>query len=127
MPITSVTSDAESLTLTVVGDYPVPVERLSGLPELRYAPPNQESAMSSACYVAMPAGAPLPRSPASPERRVAGDRGSGGSREPHGSRRKHVTATWNDLQCGMPAAAHMGFIHRMRHAHENPSSPGLAG
>ena len=28
MPITSVTSDAESLTLTVVGDYPVPVERL---------------------------------------------------------------------------------------------------
>lgn len=28
MPITSVTSDAEALTLTVVGDYPVPVERL---------------------------------------------------------------------------------------------------
>lgn len=28
MPITSVTSDAKSLTLTVVGDYPVPVERL---------------------------------------------------------------------------------------------------
>lgn len=28
MPITSVTSDAESLTLTVVGDYPVPLERL---------------------------------------------------------------------------------------------------
>ena len=28
MPITSVTSDPESLTLTVVGDYPVPVERL---------------------------------------------------------------------------------------------------
>jgi uncharacterized protein YndB with AHSA1/START domain len=28
MPITSVTSDAEALTLTVVGDYAVPVERL---------------------------------------------------------------------------------------------------
>lgn len=28
MPITSVTSDAEALTLTVVGDYPVPVTRL---------------------------------------------------------------------------------------------------
>jgi uncharacterized protein YndB with AHSA1/START domain len=28
MPITSVNSDAEALTLTVVGDYPVPVERL---------------------------------------------------------------------------------------------------
>jgi uncharacterized protein YndB with AHSA1/START domain len=28
MPITSVTSDADALTLTVVGDYPVPVERL---------------------------------------------------------------------------------------------------
>jgi uncharacterized protein YndB with AHSA1/START domain len=28
MPITSVTSDANALTLTVVGDYPVPVERL---------------------------------------------------------------------------------------------------
>jgi uncharacterized protein YndB with AHSA1/START domain len=28
MPITSVTSDAEALTLTVVGDYPVPVDRL---------------------------------------------------------------------------------------------------
>lgn len=28
MPITSLTSDAEALTLTVVGDYPVPVERL---------------------------------------------------------------------------------------------------
>lgn len=28
MPITSVTSDPESLTLTVVGEYPVPVERL---------------------------------------------------------------------------------------------------
>jgi uncharacterized protein YndB with AHSA1/START domain len=28
MPITSVTSDAEALSLTVVGDYPVPVERL---------------------------------------------------------------------------------------------------
>jgi uncharacterized protein YndB with AHSA1/START domain len=28
MPITSVTSDAAALNLTVVGDYPVPVERL---------------------------------------------------------------------------------------------------
>ena len=28
MPITSVTADTEALTLTVVGDYPVPVERL---------------------------------------------------------------------------------------------------
>ncbi len=28
MPITSVTSDAEALTLTLIGDYPVPVERL---------------------------------------------------------------------------------------------------
>lgn len=28
MPITSVTSDTKALTLTVVGDYPVPVERL---------------------------------------------------------------------------------------------------
>ena len=28
MPITSVTSNPETLTLTVVGDYPVPVERL---------------------------------------------------------------------------------------------------
>ena len=28
MPITTVTSDEKSLTLTVVGDYPVPVERL---------------------------------------------------------------------------------------------------
>ena len=28
MPITSVTSDPNALTLTVVGDYPVPVERL---------------------------------------------------------------------------------------------------
>ncbi|MBW3572927.1 MAG: SRPBCC domain-containing protein [Gemmatimonadetes bacterium] len=28
MPITSVTSDTSALTLTVVGDYPVPVERL---------------------------------------------------------------------------------------------------
>jgi uncharacterized protein YndB with AHSA1/START domain len=28
MPITAVTSDAEALTVTVVGDYPVPVERL---------------------------------------------------------------------------------------------------
>lgn len=30
MPITTVTSDADALTLTVVGDYPVPVERLWG-------------------------------------------------------------------------------------------------
>ena len=28
MPITSVSFDANALTLTVVGDYPVPVERL---------------------------------------------------------------------------------------------------
>ena len=28
MPLTSVTSDPDALTLTVVGDYPVPVERL---------------------------------------------------------------------------------------------------
>ena len=28
MPITSIDSDAEALTLTVVGEYPVPVERL---------------------------------------------------------------------------------------------------
>ena len=28
MPITSVTSNADALTLTVVGDYPVPVQRL---------------------------------------------------------------------------------------------------
>lgn len=28
MPIASVTSDADALTLTLVGDYPVPVERL---------------------------------------------------------------------------------------------------
>ena len=28
MPITSVSSDANALTLTVIGDYPVPVERL---------------------------------------------------------------------------------------------------
>ncbi len=28
MPITSVTSDTEALSLTVIGDYPVPVERL---------------------------------------------------------------------------------------------------
>ncbi len=28
MPITSVSSDADTLTLTVVGEYPVPVERL---------------------------------------------------------------------------------------------------
>ncbi len=28
MPITSVTSDTEALTLTVIGEYPVPVERL---------------------------------------------------------------------------------------------------
>lgn len=28
MPITSVTSDPQALTLTVIGDYPVPVERL---------------------------------------------------------------------------------------------------
>ena len=28
MPITSVTSDPQALTLTVIGDYPVSVERL---------------------------------------------------------------------------------------------------
>ncbi|HLL83534.1 MAG TPA: SRPBCC domain-containing protein, partial [Longimicrobium sp.] len=28
MPVTSVSSDADALTLTVIGDYPVPVERL---------------------------------------------------------------------------------------------------
>lgn len=28
MPITSVSSDAEKLTVTIIGDYPVPVERL---------------------------------------------------------------------------------------------------
>ena len=28
MPLTSVTKDAEALTLTVVGDYPVPQQRL---------------------------------------------------------------------------------------------------
>ena len=28
MPITSVTSDTETLTLTVIGEYPVPVQRL---------------------------------------------------------------------------------------------------
>src|SRR5690606_157154 len=37
MPITSVTSDAESLTLTVVGDYPVPIQRLWDA----YADPRQ--------------------------------------------------------------------------------------
>jgi uncharacterized protein YndB with AHSA1/START domain len=37
MPITSVTSDAETLTLTVIGDYPVPVERLWSA----YADPRQ--------------------------------------------------------------------------------------
>ena len=37
MPITTVTSDAETLTLTVVGDYPVPVERLWDA----YADPRQ--------------------------------------------------------------------------------------
>jgi uncharacterized protein YndB with AHSA1/START domain len=37
MPITSVTSDAAALTLTVVGDYPVPVERLWDA----YADPRQ--------------------------------------------------------------------------------------
>lgn len=37
MPITIVTSDAEHLTLTVVGDYPVPVERLWDA----YADPRQ--------------------------------------------------------------------------------------
>lgn len=37
MPITSVSSDPNVLTLTVVGDYPVPVERLWGA----YADPRQ--------------------------------------------------------------------------------------
>jgi uncharacterized protein YndB with AHSA1/START domain len=37
MPITTVTSDAQALTLTVVGDYPVPVERLWDA----YADPRQ--------------------------------------------------------------------------------------
>ncbi|HEX8832009.1 MAG TPA: SRPBCC domain-containing protein [Longimicrobium sp.] len=37
MPVTSVTSDTTALTLTVVGDYPVPVERLWGA----YADPRQ--------------------------------------------------------------------------------------
>lgn len=37
MPITSVTSDAESLTLTVSGEYPVPIERLWDA----YADPRQ--------------------------------------------------------------------------------------
>ena len=37
MPITTVTSDAEALTLTVVGEYPVPVERLWDA----YADPRQ--------------------------------------------------------------------------------------
>jgi uncharacterized protein YndB with AHSA1/START domain len=37
MPVTSVTSDTSALTLTVVGDYPVPVERLWGA----YADPRQ--------------------------------------------------------------------------------------
>jgi uncharacterized protein YndB with AHSA1/START domain len=37
MPITKVTSDADALTLTVVGDYPVPVERLWDA----YADPRQ--------------------------------------------------------------------------------------
>ena len=37
MPITSVTSDAAALTLTIVGDYPVSVERLWGA----YADPRQ--------------------------------------------------------------------------------------
>jgi uncharacterized protein YndB with AHSA1/START domain len=37
MPITAVTSDPEALTLTVVGDYPVPVERLWSA----YADPRQ--------------------------------------------------------------------------------------
>src|SRR5690349_8057453 len=37
MPITSVTPDAEALTLTVVGEYPVPVERLWAA----YADPRQ--------------------------------------------------------------------------------------
>ena len=37
MPVTSVASDANALTLTVVGDYPVPVERLWAA----YADPRQ--------------------------------------------------------------------------------------
>lgn len=37
MPITSVTSDPEALTLTIVADYPVPVERLWAA----YADPRQ--------------------------------------------------------------------------------------
>lgn len=37
MPITSVTSDTQALTLTVIGDYPVPVERLWNA----YADPRQ--------------------------------------------------------------------------------------
>ena len=37
MPITSVTSDADTLSLTVVGDYPVPVQRLWAA----YADPRQ--------------------------------------------------------------------------------------
>lgn len=37
MPITSISSDANALTLTVVGDYPVPVERLWAA----YADPRQ--------------------------------------------------------------------------------------
>ncbi|HEX2208194.1 MAG TPA: SRPBCC domain-containing protein [Longimicrobium sp.] len=37
MPITSVSSDTNALTLTVVGDYPVPVERLWAA----YADPRQ--------------------------------------------------------------------------------------
>ena len=37
MPITSLTSDTDALTLTVVGDYPVPVERLWDA----YADPRQ--------------------------------------------------------------------------------------
>ena len=37
MPVTSVSSDSNALTLTVVGDYPVPVERLWAA----YADPRQ--------------------------------------------------------------------------------------
>ncbi len=37
MPITTIQSDAEALTLTVIGDYPVPVERLWDA----YADPRQ--------------------------------------------------------------------------------------
>ena len=37
MPITSLTSDTDALTLTVIGDYPVPVERLWDA----YADPRQ--------------------------------------------------------------------------------------